>query len=332
MFFIRRNPDGFMRKWAWLISALFLTTLLHGIPIANAQQVTPDVSLQCSPVAIEIDVYPGASRMGTTTCTVENPSIHYEDIGILYTSSGLAITGPGSISLAPGTSEEFAVTVRGESRMAEGQRQITITAEVRTVNGVPPPTYHAAQVNVLAVIKQFAMLRVECVEPLLTIEAGEQYTLEFKAYNDGNARDRFNIAIDNRADLEVAGWKIILDYVNIEIESMSPPQKIRVTIEAPADLVPIGEDASLIMGVDSQSITDNGTIENFYKVILRVTSEFSVRNEYNPVFETATSTITVQDFPEESEPSGITKSLPALSSTFTILSLLGAAAYAKRDE
>ena len=124
----------------------------------------------------------------------------------------------------------------------------------------------------------------------------------------------------------------MLDYVSIEIESMSPPQKIRVTMEAPADLVPIGEDASLVMGVDSQSITDNGTIENSYSVILRVTSEFSVRNTDYPVFETASSTIVVQDFPEESALSGVTSSLPALSSTLTILSLLGAAAYANRDE
>tara|TARA_B110000014_G_C20068936_1_gene557299 strand:- start:358 stop:1353 length:996 start_codon:yes stop_codon:yes gene_type:complete len=331
MFFMRRDPDGFMRKWTWLISALFLTTLLHGIPIANAQ-VTPDVTLQCSPVAIEIDVYPGASRMGTTTCTVENPSIHYEDIGIQYTSSGLAISGPGSVSLAPGTSEEFEVTVRGELRMAEGQRQITITAEVQAVNGVPPPTYHSSQVSLLAVIKQFAMLRVECVEPLLTIDAGVEYTLEFKVYNDGNSIDNFRLEIENQADLEVAGWKITIPLVRIEIESMAPPEKIRIMIEAPADLAPIGEDASLVMGVDSQMITDNGTIENSYSVILRATSDYSLRQENITLFETASSTIVVQDFPEESALSGVTSSLPALSSTLTILSLLGAAAYANRDE
>ena len=332
MFFIRRNPGGFMRKWAWLISALFLTTLFNGIPIVNAQQVTPEVTLQCSPSAIEIDVYPGASRMGTTTCIAENPSIHYEDIDIQYTSSGLAISGPGSISLAPGASQEFEVVVRGDLRMPEGVRQVTVSATVTAVNGVPPPTYDTAEVNIMAVIKQFAMLRVECVEPLLTIEAGVEYTLEFKVYNDGNARDKFRLEIENQPNLEIAGWKITMPWVSIEVDSMAPPEKIRITMEAPADLVPIGEDASLVMGVDSQSITDNGTIENSYSVILRVTSEFSVRNTNYPVFETASSTIVVLDYPDESALSGVTSSLPALSSTLTILSLLGAAAYANRDE
>ena len=184
----------------------------------------------------------------------------------------------------------------------------------------------------MAVIKQFAMLRVECVEPLLTIEAGVEYTLEFKVYNDGNARDKFRLEIENQPNLEIAGWKITMPWISIEVDSMAPPEKIRITMEAPADLVPIGEDASLVMGVDSQSITDNGTIENSYSVILRVTSEFSVRNTDYPVFETASSTIVVLDYPDESALSGVTSSLPALSSTLTILSLLGAAAYANRDE
>tara|TARA_B110001454_G_C12605380_1_gene386340 strand:- start:26 stop:835 length:810 start_codon:yes stop_codon:yes gene_type:complete len=265
-------------------------------------------------------VYPGATRIGYTTCTVSNPSVHYEEIGINYQAGALAVSGIGSVSLGPGLEEEFQVQVHADVQMAEGQHQVLITANVESVNGVPPPTVADSQVKAMAVINQFARLRVEAEAPLVTMEMGEEMTISFLVYNDGNAMDTFLLELEFMDELNDAGWVALISPTKVQIEPRSPPERVRITLDAP-------DDTTYLEGGTS---TSNGTTEYWYSVGLKATSEFSLRVTGIPEFEFATSVITLQEYPEESGLASVTEALPSLGAALTILTILGVAVTTNR--
>ena len=309
-----------MSKRGLLIFVMLLLSMAGGVQSTSAQTVTPAVELSCSPASIPIDVYPGATRIGYTTCTVSNPSVHYEEIGIYYQAGALAVSGIGSVSLGPGLEEEFQVQVRADAQMAEGQHQIRITANVESVNGVPPPTVADSQVNALAVINQFARLRVEAEAPLVTMEMGEEMTISFLVYNDGNAIDTFLLELEFMDELNDAGWVALMSPTKVQVESRGQPERVRITLEAP-------DDTTYLEGGTS---TSNGTTEYWYSVGLKATSEFSLRVTGISEFEFATSVITLQEYPEESGLASVTEALPSLGAALTILTILGVAVTTNR--
>lgn len=309
-----------MTKRGMLIFVMLLLSMASGMQSTSAQTVTPAVELSCSPASIPIDVYPGATRIGYTTCTVSNPSVHYEEIGINYQAGALAVSGIGSVSLGPGLEEEFQVQVHADVQMAEGQHQVLITANVESVNGVPPPTVADSQVKAMAVINQFARLRVEAEAPLVTMEMGEEMTISFLVYNDGNAEDTFLLELDFMDELNDAGWVALISPTKVQIEPRSPPERVRITLDAP-------DDTTYLEGGTS---TSNGTTEYWYSVGLKATSEFSLRGTGYPIFEFATSAITLQEYPEESGLASVTEALPSLGAALTILTILGVAVTTNR--
>ena len=309
-----------MTKRGLLIFVMLLLSMAGGMQSTSAQTVTPAVELSCSPASIPIDVYPGATRIGYTTCTVSNPSVHYEEIGINYQAGALAVSGIGSVSLGPGLEEEFQVQVHADVQMAEGQHQVLITANVESVNGVPPPTVADSQVKAMAVINQFARLRVEAEAPLVTMEMGEEMTISFLVYNDGNAMDTFLLELEFMDELNDAGWVALISPTKVQIEPRSPPERVRITLDAP-------DDTTYLEGGTS---TSNGTTEYWYSVGLKATSEFSLRVTGISEFEFATSVITLQEYPEESGLASVTEALPSLGAALTILTILGVAVTTNR--
>ena len=309
-----------MTKRGLLIFVMLLLSMASGMQSTSAQSITPAVELTCSPASIPIDVYPGATRIGYTTCTVSNPSVHYEEINIIYQAGPLVISGIGSVSLGPGLEEEFQVHVRADAEMAEGQIQVQINAYVDTVNGFPSPTQADSQVNVLAIINQFARLRVEAEAPLVTMEMGEEMTISFLVYNDGNAIDTFLLELEFMDELNDAGWVALMSPTKVQVESRGQPERVRITLEAP-------DDTTYLEGGTS---TSNGTTEYWYSVGLKATSEFSLRVTGISEFEFATSVITLQEYPEESGLASVTEALPSLGAALTILTILGVAVTTNR--
>ena len=309
-----------MTKRGLLIFVMLLISMSGGMQSASAQSITPAVELTCSPSAISIDVYPGAARIGVTTCTVSNPSVHYEEININYQAGPLVVSGIGSVSLGPGLEEEFPVQVRADAEMAEGQIQVQIHAYVDTVNGLPSPTQADSQMNVLAIIKQFSRLRVEAEDPLVTMGVGEEMTISFLVYNDGNAMDTFLLGLEFMDDLEDAGWVALVSPTKVQVESRGPPERVRITLEAP-------DDTTYLEGGSS---TSNGTMEYWYSVGLKATSEYSVRVEGIANYQVGLSVITLQEPPEESGLASVTEALPSLGAALTILTILGVAVTTNR--
>ena len=122
-------------RMTMLIAIYVLSTWAGTVDNAEAQ-VNPDISLTCSPTAIEIDVAPGDTRIGTTYCDASNPTLYVEKVNIQITAAGLTYSAPGSITVAAGDTTTFEVVVRGEDQMTEGSRQVTVSGW--GITGRPP--------------------------------------------------------------------------------------------------------------------------------------------------------------------------------------------------
>ena len=250
------EPVKSVFRMTLLIAIYVLSTWAGTVDHAEAQ-VNPDISLTCSPTAIEIDVAPGDTRIGTTYCDASNPTLYVEIVNIQITAAGLTYSAPGSITVAAGDTTTFEVVVRGEDQMTEGSRQVTVSARVDQANGAPCPTCTSQTTSLLVVVKQFPMLRVQADEPFKQLRPKVDYIFEFKIYNDGNNRDQFIIAVANRDDLADSGFQISLPEVNTWIESKAPPQKMRVMMRTPKK---------------------QGWSDHYYQLDFQATSEHSIRS------------------------------------------------------
>ena len=262
-----------LRKSVMLMLVYMLALWSGAAGGVAAQSPNPDITVTCSPGSIPIDVYPGATRIGTTYCDAVNPTAYAEKVNIQVTSAGLAYAAPGSITVPPQDSITFEVTIRGEDRMTEGSRQVTITARVDQFNGVPCGTCTSQPVGVMVVVKQFALLRVEADEPFKQLRPKVDYILEFKVYNDGNNRDRFNIEVANRDVLEDGGFQISLPQISTEIESQAPPAKVRVLMRTPKK---------------------QGWSDHYYQLDFKATSDHSIRSEGIPMYQTQMVTLYIR--------------------------------------
>jgi len=250
------EPVKSVFRMTLLITIYVLSTWAGTVDNAEAQ-INPDISLTCSPTAIEIDVAPGDTRIGTTYCDAQNPTLYVEKVNIQITAAGLTYAAPGSITVAAGDTTTFEVVVRGEDQMAEGSRQVTISARVDQANGAPCPTCTSQTTSLVVVVKQFPMLRIQADEPFKQLRPKVDYIFEFGIYNDGNNRDQFIIAVNNRDELADAGFQISLPEVNTWIESKAPPVKMRVMMRTPKK---------------------QGWSDHYYQLDFRTTSEHSIRS------------------------------------------------------
>jgi len=250
------EPVKSVFRMTLLITIYVLSTWAGTVDNAEAQ-INPDISLTCSPTAIEIDVAPGDTRIGTTYCDAQNPTLYVEKVNIQITAAGLTYAAPGSITVAAGDTTTFEVVVRGEDQMAEGSRQVTISARVDQANGAPCPTCTSQTTSLVVVVKQFPMLRIQADEPFKQLRPKVDYIFEFGIYNDGNNRDQFIISVANRDELADAGFQISLPEVNTWIESKAPPVKMRVMMRTPKK---------------------QGWSDHYYQLDFRTTSEHSIRS------------------------------------------------------
>lgn len=250
------EPVKSVFRMTLLIAIYVLSTWAGTVDNAEAQ-INPDISLTCSPTAIEIEVAPGDTRIGTTYCEAQNPTLYVEKVNIQITAAGLTYAAPGSITVAAGDTTTFEVVVRGEDQMAEGSRQVTISARVDQANGAPCPTCTSQTTSLVVVVKQFPMLRIQADEPFKQLRPKVDYIFEFGIYNDGNNRDQFIISVNNRDELADAGFQISLPEVNTWIESKAPPVKMRVMMRTPKK---------------------QGWSDHYYQLDFRTTSEHSIRS------------------------------------------------------
>ena len=256
---------------ALMMLAVYFLSTWAGLAAVQAQGAVPDIVLTCDQPQ-PIDVNPGATRSGIINCRIENPTVHQEKVRIQIQAGVLAFSGPATLSIGGGSEVSFQVMVRAELRAPEGQHQVTVSAEVTMANGIPV-TSEPSAANSMVIIRQFSRLRVASEVAFLQLRPKVDYNLVFDVYNDGNALDRFNIAIENYDDLNDEGFQLSIPLVSVEIESMAPPEKIRVQMRTPKN---------------------QGWTDKYFSLQFKATSEYSVRTEGIPNYQIQTMTIYIR--------------------------------------
>ena len=79
-------------KRASFLLALYIFSMLAVAAPAAAQNPTPTaaISVTCAPSNINVEVKPGSTYSGFTTCTATNPTAYQEKISINVQADGLA--------------------------------------------------------------------------------------------------------------------------------------------------------------------------------------------------------------------------------------------------
>jgi len=226
-----------MSAWKRVVAlmGIYLCSLLVVAVPASAQVSGAAVSMTCAPGQIQVEVKPGATLTGYTTCTVSNPTAYVEKVAIQVTSDGLATAAPGDMYVGAGQEVDFQVVVRANPYMQMQSRQLTVSAQVQELNNLPPPNTASSQVNALINIMQFSIVQVEAVEPFVQLMPKTDKNFQFKVYNFGNQIDRMKIGVteNTRDTLEEAGFTVNLPQNVVTIEPNTAPETARIMVRTP---------------------------------------------------------------------------------------------------
>ena len=254
-----------------MIMAVYFLSLWSGVAAVQAQ-TSPDVSLTCDQPA-PIEVYPGALRSTIIYCTLTNPTTFSEKVDLTYQQGIISVAGPGSATVPPGDTS-FQVAARADLRQPEGQQVVTITATETQWNGAPVTAATSpTEAKVMTVFKQFSRLRVGAELAFIQLRPKVDYTLVFDVYNDGNARDKFNVEIQNYDEMVDEGFQLSLPLISQEIDSLAPPEKFRVQMRTPKN---------------------QGWTDKYFSLQFKATSEYSVRSEGVPNYQIQVMTIYIR--------------------------------------
>ena len=297
------------RKLLFFLTAIILLQL---IPISQGQNIIPEVDVQCDQPA-PIDVYPGATRTTIIYCSIQNSNPYNVKVEITYQGGVLVIAGPSSVTVGAGSEITFQVAVRGELRQPVGAHQVTVNTQVTEASGAPVSAItQPEEVKLLVIIKQFSRLRVEATESLVTIGIGDEIDVDFLVYNDGNGRDQFNLEISNKEDLEESGWSVLSPRNSVEIDSLSAPEKVRITLIAPPHI-----------SSNNFTVLSNGSHQQVFNLEFKATSEFSLRTEGIANYQIADTSIKLI----EPNDSLIARTLAFPNTLFSIFAICSAALF-----
>lgn len=217
--------------------ALYMFSVLAVAVPAAAQNPTPTaaVSVTCAPISINVEVKPGSTYSGFTTCTATNPTAYQEKISILVTSDNLATASPGDMYIGQDSSVDFQVSVRAIPYMEMTSRTLTVSATVQEINSLPPINSASSTNNMIVNIMQYSLVQVEAIEPFVQLMPKTDKNFEFKVYNLGNQKDFMKVGITEsyRQDLEEAGFTINLPQVKVQIDATPTPTNVRVQARTP---------------------------------------------------------------------------------------------------
>lgn len=188
----------------FLATSLLLMTLCF-VPQVSAQ-FQPDINLDCPDSTVEIEVGPGDSRVGSVTCTLENPSLHSEDVNISVENIGLNVAYPGSVSVGPNSEQTFMVSWSAEFNANVESFTSSIEATVTSANGAPWLLGNSKSDSVRVEIMPFGRPWIDMEGQELSLNYGGQSTLNFSMRNTGNAEDTLSLVMENQSGLEEFGF------------------------------------------------------------------------------------------------------------------------------
>ena len=272
-----------LKRASFLVTLYLFSMLLVAAPAA-AQNPTPTaaISVTCTPATINVEVAPGSTYSGFTTCSAKNPTAYQEKVSLNVQAEGLATAAPGDMYVGAGEAVDFQISVRATPYMMMDSRTLEVQATVQEINGVPPLNSASSKTNMIINILQYSLVQVEATEPFTQLMPKTDKIFEFKVYNLGNQFDFMKVGVtdDSRESLEEAGFTITLPAIKKGVIPGPTAENIEVKVRTPK----------------TQGWTDSYYVLNFYSAsefqcledICRPESQMItiyVRGVYLPGFE-----------------------------------------------
>ena len=224
-------------KRASFLLTIYLFSMLAAAAPAVAQNPTPTaaISVTCAPSIINVEVKPGSTYSGFTTCTATNPTTYQEKISLNVQAEGLATASPGDMYVGGDDSVDFQISVRAVPYMVMDSRTLDVSATVQEINGMPPLNSASSTNNMIVNIMQFSLVQVEATEPFVQLMPKTDKIFEFKVYNLGNQLDFMEVGISDsyRKTLDDEGFTITLPAVKKRVDASPTPANIEVKVRTP---------------------------------------------------------------------------------------------------
>ena len=250
---------------------------------------TAAISVTCAPSNINVEVKPGSTYSGFTTCTAINPTAHLEKIRINVQADGLATAAPGDMYVGAGDSVDFQISVRAPPYMEMQTRTLSVEAIVEEINGVVPTNLATSNTNMLVNILQYDDLSIsqEPLTKIFTVTIDENFSLnqnmsvDIPVINNGNSVDfgKVGIVDNNRKIWEEDNFSFTIPLVKVLFEPFSEGE-FRVILS-------LSEQTNF----DNWEVLDNGTLYFSRDLTVFAESEFGCnygdcnRSELNVTIE-----------------------------------------------
>ncbi len=231
-----------------LLTSLFVLCIFA--PMSSQAQATPvGVDLECGQATIDINVHPEQNQPVSVSCTVTNTGSFPERIVVDWSLDAndfnIDIPGETTFDLDAGADEDFQVIFSASPRIEVKSEDFNITATVTTVTvgsdplNIPLPEQIASRAEVSGSVNSlpYSRMDLEVSNPSArNIEVGEEATIQFTIFNDGNRIDNLEVEIVNLQELEDAGFKFVSDpFFRATVNPGSSSDQGDIIIEAPKE-------------------------------------------------------------------------------------------------
>ena len=241
--FILGKGGGNMKR-ALFISVLMLFLLVPAN--VEAQSAPIGVEVDCDQSTININVHPEQNQPVTIACTVKNTGSFAQDISLESEVEGndfsLTLSEDSFDQVAAGEEMSFSAVFAASPRIPVITEDFTITGRV-TSWGMEPVMVPWGQMNSTGQIAgtvnslPYSRMDLEVSNPSArNIEAGEEATIQFTIFNDGNRIDNLEVEIVNLQELEDAGFKFVSDpFFRATVNPGSSSDQGDIILQAPAE-------------------------------------------------------------------------------------------------
>ena len=217
-------------------------------PMNTQAQLTPvGVDVECDESTIKINVHPEQNAPVSVTCTVTNTGSFAQSVDLDSNLDGNDFSlslSESSIDLDAGEDATFTATFSASPRIEVLSEDYNITATVTSFTiGSDPFTVPLGQAGSTSETGgsvsslPYSRMDLEVSNPSTrNIEAGEEATLQFTIFNDGNRVDNLEVEIINLQEIEDAGFKFTSDpFFRATVNPGSSSDQGTIVLEAPSD-------------------------------------------------------------------------------------------------
>ncbi len=229
----------------FLVSILVLCLFA---PMNTQAQFAPiGVEVECNESTIKINVHPEQNSPVSVTCTVTNTGSFPQNVDLDSNLDGNDFSlslSESTVELDAGEDTTFTATFSASPRIEVLSEDYNITATVTSVTiGGDPLTIPLGQAGSTSETGgsvsslPYSRMDLEVSNPSTrNIEAGEEATLQFTIFNDGNRVDNLEVEIVNLQEIEDAGFKFASDpFFRATVNPGSSSDQGTIILEAPSD-------------------------------------------------------------------------------------------------